>query len=299
MSYQNYLSGFATLITGVVGSLIQAMAGLMDNPTFAIDRNNAYEMVPLRETAYERFCAACQMLGIPLPPLEQDVLNYYLPKQEKHNEDLIERNLKLAQEIRERTDNVLCRAMALMLETFPAVGSRSSDGVGRKNLLAVVNQELINLGQEPFRFLPGLCLPPESLGFNRELTVLVVDDKAEDIFRTALSLAGWPNIKLIWEHQTTKMPWEPSDEQKEQEVNRMVAAIVAHQPDIVLMDQGMRGIDGASLVPGVRQALPSAVVIANTGGSTDELHAAGAVGSANKGEKILQAMREVSWHFRG
>ena len=79
-----------------------------------------------------------------------------------------------------------------------------------------------------------------------------------------------------------------------------VVDLVRHlHPDIVLMDQGMRGINGSSLVPGVRQALPSTVVIANTGGSADELHAAGAVGSANKGEKMLQAMRKVAWHFRG
>jgi CheY-like chemotaxis protein len=298
MFYQNYLR-FVGSFTNIVGAVMQDLARLMDDPAFAINRDNSYEMVRLREQAYGQFCAACKALGIALPPLEKDVQDYYLPKVETHAKAVAESNLKLAQEIRDLTDNELCRAIALVLETFSATGASGSTEISKKNLMAVVNRELVSLGQEPLRFLPDLRRPPEEPVFSRELKVLIVDDKIDDIFRTALSLAGWPKLKVSWELQNSKLSWDPSDEQKEQEVSRMVEAIVAANPDIVLMDQGLRGIDGASLVPGVRQALPSVVVIANTGGSADELHAAGAVSSANKGEKMLQAMREVAWHFCG
>lgn len=302
--YQEHLSGFVALIAGVVGAVVNDLARLLDNPLFAINSNNAYEMVPLRETAYSRFCAACKTLGIPLPPLEKDIQDYYLPKQETHNKDQIESNLKLVQEIAERasdssdSNHVLLRAVALILETFPATGGGTFDGISKKNLMAVVNRALLNLGQEPFRSIPELCLPTEKSAPERELTILIVDDKAEDIFKTALSLAGWPRLKVIWEHQNTKMPYSPTDEQKDQEISRLVEAIVAHQPDIVLMDQGLKGIDGSSLVPHVRQRCPSAVIVANTGGSADELRSAGAIGSANKGESMRRAMSEAIQYIR-
>lgn len=296
-SYQDYVSSFAGQFTGAIGALAQDLARLLDDPLFAINHNNAYEMVPLRETAYNRFCAACQTVNVPLLPLEQDVLNYYLPKQESHNKSQVEENLKLAQTIRERMDDsadsnhVLCRAVALILETFPTIGG--FERIEKKNLLAVVNRALLNLRQEPLRFLPELRLPPENLVPTRELTVLIVDDKAEDIFKTALALAGWPKFRITWEHQTTNMPYQPSDEQKEQELDRLTQAITARQPNIILMDQGLRGIDGSSLVPRIRQSCPSAVIVANTGGSVNELQAVGAIGSANKGESMSRAMREA------
>jgi CheY-like chemotaxis protein len=159
--------------------------------------------------------------------------------------------------------------------------------------MAVVNRALLNLGKEPFRFLPELRLPPEDLVPERELSVLIVDDKAEDIFKTALALAGWPKLKVFWEHQDTKMSFDPTDEQKEQELDRLCKAILARQPDIILMDQGLRGVNGSDLVPHVLKGLPPVVIIANTGGGTDELHAAGAISSASKGEKMERAMREA------
>jgi len=301
MFYRDYLR-FVGSFTNIVGVVMQDLARLLDDPAFAIDRNNSYEMVPLREKAYGQFCAACKALGIALPPLEKDIQDYYLPKVETHENAASKDNLRLVSEIRDLTDNELCRAVALVLETFPATGANSHDGISKKNLMAVVNRELVNSGQEPFRFLPELRRPPEDLSFERELLVLIVDDKVEDIFRTALSLTGWPKLKVSWELQNSKLSWSPTDEQKDQEVNRLVKAIVAGNPDIVLMDQGLRGIDGSSLVPGVLRALPSAVVIANTGGSADELHAAGAVSSANKGRKdasgnegICLALSRLGW----
>jgi CheY-like chemotaxis protein len=302
--YREYLSGFAGLLTGIVGVVAQALADLLDNTLFVINRNNAYEMVPLRETAYNRFCAACKTLGIPLPPLEKEVLEYYLPKQKEHKKSQIESNLKLAQEIRELSgcssdsDSVLLRAVALILETFPETGPDTFDGISKKNLMAVVNRALLNLGKEPIRFLPELCMPPENLMPERELLVLIVDDKASDIFKTALALAGWPKLKVEWEHQTTDMGWEPSDEKKEQEATRLIEAIVARNPDIILMDQGLSGIDGSDLVPRLRRRLPSAVIVANTGGSADKLQAAGAISSANKGESMRNAMRDAMYYFR-
>ena len=298
MFYQNYLSGFASLVIGVVGAVIQDLARLMDDSLFAITSHNAYDMVPLREGAYDRFCAACRSLGIALPPLEKAILDYYMPKPD-FNADRAETNLRLAKSIRDCTDNELCHAVALMLETFSAVGEDGSGiRIDRKNLLAVANRQLINSGLEPLRSIPELYLPVKDLAFNREMAVLIVDDKPDDIFKTALSLAGWPNLKVTWEIQNSKLPYDPSPEQKEQEVARMVAAIIARKPDIILMDKGLTGISGASLIPGVLRALPSTVVIANTGGNVGEMHAAGAIGSAKKGEDILAAMQEAAPYFR-
>lgn len=295
--YQKYVLAYANKLTGIVGAMAQDLARLLDEPLFAINPSNAFSMVSVREAAYGQFCAACQAVSVPLPPLDPIVLEYHLPKHDACEEPQIRASLKLAQELRQRTDgssdnnHVLCYAVALMLETFPSTGGFR--GIERKGLVAVANRALLNLGQEPIRDIPELELPPDDVAPERPVTVLIVDDTPQEIFSTALELVGWPNIAVDWILQGNGIGFSISEKEREQELDRLTQEILAKQPDVVLMDQGMKGVEGSDIVPLIRQKLPNVVVIANTGGSADELMAVGAVGSANKGRTMQRAWREA------
>lgn len=292
--YQKHISSFPNSLIGDVASYLKDLARLMDEPLFTLERSNFHQMLSPRESAYGYFCLACKKLGISLPPLEEEILSHYLPKKRDSKKSEIKENLDLARRIREtikvHDDSSLFDALATIFEVFPEIGEDSFYGINKKNLLAVLNTRLASMGFEPFRFLPEELPRIVDLSLKREVLVLIVDDTPGEILETALPLAGWPNLRVDWEYQSNDIGFDPKEEKKEEERKRMADAVISKNPDIILMDQGLKGIKGSDLIPRIKEALPFTVIIANTGGSPKELHSAGAIGSANKGETIQKAM---------
>ena len=76
-----------------------------------------------------------------------------------------------------------------------------------------------------------------------------------------------------------------------------VAAVAEHQPDVVLMDYRLPGIDGVQATAAVREAAPSVAVVCLTGEANpreiDALYGAGAVACLTKDQELDEIVAAV------
>ena len=118
------------------------------------------------------------------------------------------------------------------------------------------------------------------------IRILLVEDNA--VFREALELAF---------SQTDEVQVVASVDNG----NEAVAACVAHEPDVVLMDYRLPGLDGVQATSAVRETAPGVAVVCLTGEANarevEALYEAGAADCVTKDqalETIVDAIRRAA-----
>lgn len=288
MSYANFVSEY-----DIQSRLVLDLARLLDDPQFAINsKDDKYGLADVRQDVFDKFCSACVGAGAPVPDLETALIDCHLPQDVSEKDARASTELAVALEDRVMIDTRggtdVVRAIATIFTKFPNLHSYGS--VDGKSLVAMANRCLIELGLEPIRpkYEPLTidCPSPP-----RSLRVLIVDDDKGQILKTAASLAGWTGVEVSWIHQVSNLGYGASEEEKERATVDLAKAIVDQACDIILMDQGMRDIEGDEVAKKVIAKNARLVCVANTGGSEDKLKRAGCVASANKGDDMRRAMR--------
>lgn len=284
--------------------LIADLAAMLDNALFAATDKMESREAKERQDLFDDFCALCVREGVPLPEVEVETTRAQCPKIDAKD---IERHEKLAgnfsRETRERlrgNSSVKARglrAIADALGLLPAMSGEYS-GMNTRQIVSLVNAELIELGVEPVRpnYEEREVRACGESAASKELRVLIVDDGATEIFRTMRALAGWENIRVVALLQECEHSWNPKPEEIERELNRMAKLVLEAAPHIVLMDEGLRMIEGHNLIGRIRElAVDSPVFVANTGGSEDSLRRAGALPNCNKGESLRGVAQAVQY----
>lgn len=289
--------------------LVLDLAGILDDQALKIDfsKGDSYSrsnLAEIREEVFDDFCTICCHARTSIPPLEQELYKVHLPA-EKDKED--EKSQKAVNEAREAKAHVkkqlegnrgskaiICRAMIRTLQLFPEAGGFR--GIEKKEILAVINDNLVSLGLKPVR--PDYKnrktnFPFDFHGPSKKTKVLVFDDQLDEIIKTKKALAGWPNLKV--EHLVYKRP--KSYTEREAELKRAGKEILALKPQIVLMDEGLGMIEGHDVISEIGNLTENPpIFVGNTGGSSDELREVGAIGNCEKGKKldsVVEALRYV------
>lgn len=279
-------------------------ANLLDNLLRSLDLNawNAEEEVALRERVYHILCAVCFRSQVRLPRYEKIFFEAWLPKFDKYvKDDEREKKVKQAdlfgQQVRDRVKGrknkvaQLCRAVAKAYELFP-MADNSFRGIKPKQLEAIINQNLIRQGLDPIRpdysevKIPDCREQPSPA---RETRVLIVDDSLEDIVKSALALVGWPGVNLFFFHY--------AEGKKNKDYATTADKVLAREPDIILMDQGLSDLNGHEMVEVLKSKAQRRIIfVGNTGGDARELHSVGCLGNFDKGKSLrgfIQALQMI------
>jgi DNA-binding NarL/FixJ family response regulator len=121
----------------------------------------------------------------------------------------------------------------------------------------------------------------------RPVRVLLVEDN--DVYRSTLELllAGRDGIDVVGAVA---------------EGHTAIRAVIALEPDVVLMDFRLPGLDGAEATAAVRDARPAAAVICLTAEASDDerdaVIAAGAVALVEKGQPTEDLVGAIRSAFR-
>ncbi len=288
--------------------LMRDLAGLLDAPEFQIDViNDGYSrasLAAMREELFHDFCALCLESGAPVPTMEKALITAQAPNQDKKTQEAhmvrIQNFAEPALKKVGRKNSAKAKATKVLAESFKLlpVLSAYAGQVTIKQMECLINQLLMELGQEPVR--PDYSLRKVSSASSMpsaEKTVLVVDDDLQALFSTARGLAGWEGLHVSLLHQTAEgNSWNPDPEQVEAELSKTAQAVVEIKPDVVLMDQGLKMIEGHKLIGKIKEIWSqgqSPVFIANTSGSEDKLRAAGALPNCEKGRRLESVARAV------
>ncbi|MEK7616240.1 MAG: hypothetical protein AAB420_03490 [Patescibacteria group bacterium] len=258
-----------------------------------------------REKAFTMFCTVLAKSDVPVPPLEPTLWQRNLPR--IYDEKQRERERTLAAELRSELLDALdgrdekeAQEILTIANTFVLLADRGAfDRIERPQIIAVLNDKLTGLGLDPIRPKYAeleLKKPISSKELARELSVLIVDDDLREMLRSALALVGIPNINFQFFHQYTEHAYPGLEgEAKDAELARVADAIMAMSPDIILMDQGLRGINGSDLVLVIKARGCKAVFVANTGGGGSELAKAGCLDNFGKGENRMNFADALSY----
>lgn len=275
------------------------LAEMLDHEDLTISiSENSYSqssLAEMREPIFDDFCAVCCHAEVPIPVLEEELYKAHLLDNEDKKNDEFQEAQRIEQHVKNQLENNcsseanICRAAAAILKIFPECGGYS--GIKRKQLVAVVNDVLVNSGLKPVRPDYKSRKIKSSISFQgpqKEIKVLVFDDSFDEIIKTRRALAGWPSLKV--EHLIYKRPvgaYSLYEKEKEAELKRTAQEILKLKPRIVLMDQGLGPIDGHEVILKIKELTETPpVFVGNTGGSSEELCKAGAIGNCDKGEKL-------------
>lgn len=288
MNYVQFVS-----VNRISSDIAVGLARLLDDPFFAVDpKNGSYGLPDVRQTAYDRFCRICIDAGVALPPLEHELIECHLPQkvseEDKTATQVLVEQITTRVHGQESQEAGICRAIGTMFLSFPNLNLYGS--LDRKSLIAMTNRCLIKMGAEPIRPEYKELSNRSRRVPQREVKILIVDDKPEDILKTAMALAGWPKVDVQWLHQKSALKFDPPEEEKNAATAELAQTIIDKNCDIVFMDQGLDKLEGHAVVRKIREQSRSMIFVANTGGTGDELLGAGCVATANKGGRMIEAM---------
>jgi CheY-like chemotaxis protein len=174
----------------------------------------------------------------------------------------------------------------------------SFSGAKMDNFMGAINARIASLNLAPLREDYSKRQVKVRIGEDgpsRELTVVIVDDSAEELVKTARALAGWPNLKVVlYRQHLQEEVYRLAPEDKVTELSKTAQEILALNPQVILMDMGLRGFEGTELIGQLRKVAGQSEVIfvGNTGGNDDELRRVGAFANCDKGRN-LQGVREA------
>ncbi|MFH1612024.1 MAG: response regulator [bacterium] len=264
------------------------IAWLLNHSLFQIkdgmDNYSKRKLSEIRENIFTYFCVACQRSGVVIPDLESVFYEVYLKIDKEANSGYIEEVTELKQCVLPRivgkrsAEAKLCRSIISVMEIFPSCCGYSE--VDKKKMLAAINFNLIKMGCAPIRHNYTKIkkrFANEFTGPKSVKNILIVDDSAEDIAKTTLSLAGWSNFNISF-------LYVKSDNFANE---RMLAEKVLDlSPDIVLMDQEMPPLKGHKVIQELKNLNTdnTPVIIGNTGGCGDEFKNIGIYSNFSKGE---------------
>lgn len=269
------------------GKLAQDLAFALDHPVAACTKEYG-SPIKERMAIFDAFCALCEKHGIGLPPLEESIREHGMLERKKEMPTENAAFLAKAQgqlaslppELQEEFTR-----LTHALEVIAAIESYS--GVSSENIRALLNDVLVKkAGLEPIRpDYASVTLPqhPESVRIAAQAKLLIVDDTASEMLKSHLAASGIAQLEPAWLlHEVAGYGDFKDADEKRAEVERMAAAIREQDPRVVLMDQGLRRINGSDIVSLMTREQTSKILfVANTGGNADELLRAGCVGSGN------------------
>lgn len=256
--------------------------------------------VEAREEIFIILCDICVRCGVALPPIEADVVRFWLKvrTQAEHvNRARAIRSEVVGRLVGNRSKSAGdARMFSSMIASFPSVLENFSCIDGRM-LTAAINDRLLSLGLEPIR--PALTgkrverLPVSEAGPATLKSVLIVDDEESALLRTARALIGWPNMAIGFFLQNQN----DSEERTDNPLLTTAQDILRLTPDLILMDQGLAGIRGSDLIRHIVElTVVPPVFIANTGGDDTELRRAGALTNCDKG-RVANGIRQAITRF--
>lgn len=285
------------------------IAFLLDHPIFGyptgekVDSYALSSRAKIREEMYDIFCSAFASISLPLPPLEPEFYESVL-KDEVEEKNAVEAKRiagHVASQVEKSKDAAsaaLRDSISQVIQAFPScLGWGSLD---KRTLVAKLNQLLIADGCEPVR--PDYSVwkkngASEMAAPKKSVRILVIDDDTADLAKTLKRLAGWQNATLVPLKYNRRERNGPKLSIAE-ELNAAAKAVIAENPDVVLMDQGLdTDLEGSNLIPVIRELAPNIRFVANTGGMDTEQRNAGAYPNCNKGEKlhpIAQAIESLT-----
>ncbi|MFH0874094.1 MAG: hypothetical protein V1846_04640 [Candidatus Komeilibacteria bacterium] len=285
------------------------IAQLLDNnellPVNGKDGYTRERQAKLRSQVFDDFCVVCFRVGVAVPDLEPALYEGMIeaPKKEQLEkftalkrqvfQRLRGQNSRQAKEAR-----ALVRAMCVLANYLE---DNSFSGAKLDNMLGVLNQRIVGLGLKPVRddyTTREVRVRLDGSDPGKPTTVVVVDDSSEELIKTALALAGWPNLQVVLYRQRLEgEAYGLRGERKTQELNRAAQEIMAFNPAVILMDMGLAGFEGTELVRQLQSLSNNIQYIANTGGTPDELYSVGALENCEKGRNMAgmrQAMRNLA-----
>ncbi|PIR53373.1 hypothetical protein COU76_01440 [Candidatus Peregrinibacteria bacterium CG10_big_fil_rev_8_21_14_0_10_49_10] len=266
--------------------LAEDLAYALDHPV-ANDKNS-YGIAEKRAEIFHLFCALCVRSGIAVPRLDELV-----------RKDGLEKRKDLSE-----TAAAFLAAAAAKLETVPAeqrtqlqelmaayrviAQIESYSGASTKNIAALMNDILTDDPIRPDYSTISIPSHPESIAPNEPTRILIVDDTATEILNSHLASSGIANTEFRWLLQDCKGFGDfASEAEKRTELEKLSKVILAEEPQVILMDQGLRRLKGSDVVLFLLQELSSKIrFVANTGGSPEELlSATGGYYNFEKGRK--------------
>jgi len=84
--------------------------------------------------------------------------------------------------------------------------------------------------------------------------ILIVDDSLSELLKTAMAFIGWPNLSIGYYYFVPSMNGAKKDDEEtnlgvaKADLERTVRDIIAINPEIILMDQGLESIKGYTLI---------------------------------------------------
>ena len=249
------------------------------------------DIVKGREEIFNAFCAVLANAGLPLPPLERVLWESYLPKvpTEDHDKRELENAVAKVTEFQRKVLSFLVhrrtgparkvRAILQLLEMFPIWGD-STTGLKKETVLAKLTAFMVDdLALEPIRPDYAKMSQPRAQeeGPGRTMKFLIFDDSKRDLMKTALALVGIPNVRIEPVQYVTKDAYKGLEaDARNEELRKAADQILALEPQVVFMDEGLIKIEGFDLVPVLRRIARehgqnSITCIPNSGGSAEKL----------------------------
>lgn len=162
--------------------------------------------------------------------------------------------------------------------------------LSHEELLLRVNELAAHYNYGRIKVLPDIS--NEAKEILSRARVVVVDDLADILATTGIDLLVATEDNIVLVHHTS---------QSESELTR---AVVAANPDVLLMDGALNnGVTGASLIRGLREAMPTCCIIAHSGsqelnqnmlrvGAFDAIDKGASGGNIERVASIYQRFRE-------
>lgn len=233
----------------------------------------------------------CFKQGVPVPELEPEILELCRPKStdEKHSELIhgLVRDARRSVGGRKPKSDAKrdLLVMAHCLELMPGLARSDAELLCFK---AMFNALLLQLGLPTLRvdFAARKVTNALDRMAPRPLRVVIVDDDVNEIVRTVRNLAGWPCLQFDPLHFRPNCDrWNCPSEKVAEIVRAAAQTIVDRRPDIVVMDEGLPISNGGEIIKAVKALKPESKMqfVGSTGGSGDQLKAAGALLNLEKG----------------
>jgi hypothetical protein len=273
---------------------------------------DAQKMSTVRKEAFDAFCFLCEKAGVKLPELEEELYLPLVPSGSDPEQIARQKNRvseinnfvttqieNIADEDKKRTIQVIAEFMNIFAVKFSENESYSG-GLQSKEILALLNKELVTAGLLPVRPKYGeakIITAIEEETSRENVRLLIVDDEMEQVTKTLVRLAGWPNISIDY------IQYKKSGRFQKREAAELdlimkttVEEILSKNPSHILMDQGLDSdIEGSDLIRALKTDPRSAKIkfIANTGGSDDAMRELGAYENFNKGRDLRGLRRAI------
>ncbi|MBI4139153.1 response regulator transcription factor [Candidatus Uhrbacteria bacterium] len=271
------------------------IAALIEHPRLLQqqDEGERQRRAQARLELFEAICALAVQNGVPLPPLDPDLVADARPSRRIEDESQQQADA-IIRHVREQLSgdagqlSVLCLVETLSMMPQILRGFVSL----RDAFMANLNHALLQAELLPFRrdhTAMKILHAAHENGPTSASRVLIVDDSSEEIVRTWRAMCGWPNLIL-------DTLFVEDDTQDTRRSSSIASAVLKLEPALVLMDQGLPNTaKGSDVIREIRLLHPetSIVFVANTGGEPDELNDVGAIGNACKGRHLESIRRGI------